>query len=123
MLFLDHCDITMFYKSTVESIISFCMSLWYGSCTGIKKRKISKVIKTAKKLGCDITDATSLYNDSLHRKLKGILKDVDHPLNCYVTYLPSGKRLRALYARTTRLKNSFLPSAVRLFNDNILPRT
>ena len=45
-----------------------------------------------------------------------ILADSDHPLNyCYV-FLRSGKRLNVQSQRTSRLKNTFVPSSINLCN-------
>ena len=108
--------LSLFYKSTVESVFAFCMCVWFGSCTGAERKRINKVARTAKRLGCDVTDPLTLYEKSSLKKLKCIMKDADHPLHSYVSMLPSGKRLQALHTRTSRRRNSFLPSAVRMHN-------
>ncbi len=45
-----------------------------------------------------------------------ILKDPTHPQHGLFTLLPSGRRYRSVKCRTTRLKNSFFPTAIRLLN-------
>lgn len=46
-----------------------------------------------------------------------------HPAHELFTLLPSGRRLRSLRARTTRLRCSFFPKAVSLMNSWTLPWT
>ncbi len=53
--------LSLFYKSTVESIISFCIINWFGSCTNIDKRKLKRIVKCAKRLGCDAVELEGLY--------------------------------------------------------------
>lgn len=43
-------------------------------------------------------------------------KDQTHPDHCFFTLLLSGRQYRALYARNSRLRNSFYPPAVALKN-------
>jgi hypothetical protein len=46
--------LSLFYKSTVESVLSFCICVWFGSCTNAEKRHVEKIVKTAKRLGYDM---------------------------------------------------------------------
>ncbi|XP_070402432.1 adhesion G protein-coupled receptor D2 isoform X5 [Nothobranchius furzeri] len=47
---------------------------------------------------------------------QGKPSDSSHPSNGLFTLLPSGKRYRSLWTKTTRSRNSFFPTAVRLLN-------
>ncbi|KAI3377232.1 hypothetical protein L3Q82_009144 [Scortum barcoo] len=44
------------------------------------------------------------------------MKDPTHTAHALFVPLPSGRRLRSIKSRTTRLRNSFFPEAVRLLN-------
>ena len=48
-----------------------------------------------------------------------IIKDSQHPLNNSYQLLPSGRRFQSLKCRTSRYSNSFLPSSIRILNNDI----
>ncbi len=45
-----------------------------------------------------------------------IIKDSSHPSHWLLSLLPSGRRLRSIRSRTSRLRDSFFPQAIRLMN-------
>lgn len=47
-----------------------------------------------------------------------IVKDSAHPAHNVFLPLPSGRQLRSFQSKPTRLRNSFLPAAVRLLNSS-----
>ena len=108
--------LTMFYRSVVESILSFNIVSWYGNCASKDRKKLKKVIKSAKKLGCDGLLLDKLYKAAVTNKCTKIMKDSSHPLHKYFKFLKSGTRLDNLFARTSRFRDSFVPSAIRHFN-------
>ncbi len=63
------------------------------------------------------------------RKARRIIKDSSHPSHRLLSLLPSGRRLRSIRSRTSRLRDSFFPQAIRLMNSqndppyNTLPLT
>ncbi len=46
----------------------------------------------------------------------GLIKDSSHPSHSLLSLLPSGRRLRSIRSRTSRLRDSFFPQAIRLMN-------
>jgi hypothetical protein len=76
-----HLKPSNFYRCTIESILSGCITTWYGNCTAYNRRDLQRVI----------------------------IKDNNHPSDCLFTPLPSRKQgqYRCIKARTERLKNSF----------------
>ena len=46
------------------------------------------------------------------------LKGLQPPSTHLFSYLPSGKRLQSISARSSRLKDSFYPQAIRLLNNS-----
>ena len=61
--------LTMFYNCIVQSTITFCMSNWFNLCNVAEKKKLARIVKCAKKLGCNVNDLESLYHVSLSYKL------------------------------------------------------
>ncbi len=50
------------------------------------------------------------------RKARSIIKDSSHPSHRLLSLLPSGRRLRSIRSRTSQLRDSFFPQAIRLMN-------
>ena len=113
---VDRCILTLFYRSVIESILSFCITSWFGLISKKDKNKLHKIIRKSCKLGVKTNQLDALYNDKLLKFVNKILKDTEHPLNCHFRFLRSGVRLRSIAHRTGRLGKSFVPSGVRLFN-------
>lgn len=59
----------------------------------------------------------SLYQNRIVKRIISIIKDISHPQHSIFTLLPSGRHYRSVKARTSRLRNSFCPQAIRLVND------
>ncbi|KAL0199254.1 hypothetical protein M9458_007794, partial [Cirrhinus mrigala] len=101
-----------FYSATVESILTYCICIWYPSCTVAQKKALQRVINTAQKIvGCPLPSLEDLHSSRCLKKAQNIIKDTSHPGHPLFELLPSGRRYRLINARTNRLKNS-------LFNRN-----
>jgi hypothetical protein len=59
-----------------------------------------------------------LYERRVKRKASNICTDRSHVLAHHFELLPSGRRFRMPKTRTLRARNSFIPKAVSLLNDN-----
>ena len=78
---VDRKIITLLYKSVVESVLCFSLTLWYGALNLRDKSKLRKIIKTSCKLGADITTLDELYKKFVLKQVKKIMKDNQHPLH------------------------------------------
>lgn len=106
-----------FYSCTIESILTSCITVWYGSTTEKDRKRLQRVVKTATKITrTPQPSLQSIYHRRVHRRAASIIKDPTHPQHGLFTLLPSGRRYRSVKSRTTRLKNSFFPTAIRLLN-------
>ena len=115
---VDKSILTMFYKCIIQSVLTFCIACWYGSTSVSNKNKLNKIIKCARRLGCtNIEGLDVLYKNAVLMKMDKIVKDVEHPLNEHFKLLPSGSRMMSIYSRTNRLRDSFILSAIRLYNE------
>ncbi|KAK0131581.1 hypothetical protein N1851_033757 [Merluccius polli] len=103
-----------FYRGTIESILSSCITVWYGGCTASCRRTLQRIVRAAEKIvGAPLPSLQDIYNTRLSRKAFSIAGDSTH---CLFSLLPSGRRMRSLKARTSRLKDSFVHQAVRMLN-------
>ena len=104
-----------FYRSTVESILTSCITVWYGSATSAERKALQRVVKTAQHITAStLPPIQDIYDKRCLRKAVNISSDPTHPSHPLFQPLPSGKRYRNIRARTTRFRNSFYPRAVKL---------
>ena len=103
-----------FYRSVVESVLTFSLTTWYGSCSQQEKDDLQRVVRTASRIvGCDLPSLDTLYEQRVLRRAQAIVADVSHPANHLFQPLPSGRRYRSIRTKTERLLNSFFPQAVQ----------
>ncbi len=97
-----------FYRYTIESILTNCMTAWYSSCAKAAQKALQQVVKTAQ-----IIIGTNLPSlDHLYRwRANTIIKDITHPNYSLFQLLPSERRFQSIRVRTNRLKNCFYPTA------------
>ena len=109
--------LTTFYRGTIESILSSCITVWFGNCTVSDRKTLQRIVRTAEKIiGVSLPSITDIYTSRCIRKATSIVADPTHSSHTLFTLLPSGKRYRSIRAATTRLSNSFYPKAIRLLN-------
>ena len=108
--------ISLFYKSVIESVLLYCIVCFYGNGTKKDASKLNKIVRTAKRMGADAVSLENLHRRSSYKLAQKILRSKSHPLNRAYQFLRSGKRLRAPAQRTSRFKNSFVPSSIRIWN-------
>uniref|UniRef100_A0A3B1K880 Reverse transcriptase domain-containing protein n=1 Tax=Astyanax mexicanus TaxID=7994 RepID=A0A3B1K880_ASTMX len=108
---------TTFYRGAIESILTSCFTVWYGACTASCRRTLQRIVRAAEKIvGTSLPSLQDLYSSRLTRKALRLAGDPSHPLHSFFILLPSGRRLRSLRARTSRLRDSPIHQAVRMLN-------
>ena len=110
---------TLFYKSFIESILTFCIIAWYGNLTLTTKNRLGSLVRVASKIsGASQAQLKDIYSKLVLRKADSILGGLgfDHPLRPQFELLPSGRRLRELDWNTKRFKVSFVPEAISNLN-------
>ncbi len=106
-----------FYRGTIESILTSCITVWYGTCNASCRKSLQRIVRAAEKIiGVSLPSLQDIYSTRLTRKDLCIAGDPTHPSHSFFSLLPSGRRLRSLQARTSRLKDSFIHQAVRKLN-------
>ena len=111
---VDKTILELFYTSTIQSIITFCIIAWGGNVTAMNKQKIDKVVKRASKL---INTPLLFFDDLLsHLSLKKILsiENSDHPLSCKIVRSVRTNRPIFVKCRTVRYSKSFIPFSTKL---------
>jgi len=94
------CNMVPFYRCTIESILSGCITVWFSSCSAPDRKALQSGVKTAEHIiGCHLPALQA----------RKIIEDYSHPGHGVFTLLLSGRHCRSIQARTTRLKDSFPP--------------
>ncbi len=106
-----------FYTCTVESILTGCITTWFGNSTAGNHKALKRVVRTARHIvGGELPSLQNIYTRRCTRKARRIIKDSSHPSHRLLSLLPSRRRLRSVQSRTSRLRDSFFPQAIRLMN-------
>ena len=82
-----------FYRCSVESIITYCICVWFSSCTAAERKALQQVVNSAQKIiGCPLPSLEELCNTRCLKKATKISKDPSHPGNEHFVLLRSGNR-------------------------------
>ena len=109
-----------FYRSTIESLLTYCVSTWYGSCTEADRARLQRTVKAVQGIvGCPLPSLMDIYSSRCLSRARNITKDSSHPGSQLFELLPSGRRYRSLQARTNKLRNSFFPKAINTLNSHM----
>ncbi len=107
--------IRSFYHCSVKSILTYCICVWFSSCTAAERKALQRIITTAQKvIGCPLPSMEELNSSSCLLKAQKILKDPSHP--GHSLFATSGRRYRVLKTRTNKLRNSFYAKAISVLN-------
>jgi hypothetical protein len=104
-----------FYSCTIESILTGCITAWYGNCSAFHRKALQRVVQTAQYITGAKLPAI-LYTRQCQRKALKMVKDSSQPSHRLFSLLPQGKRYRSAKSRFRRLLNSFYPQTIRLLN-------
>ena len=102
-----------YYCSVIESIICFGITVWFKGTTSGEKTQLEQIVRHASRIvGDELSSVARLYNVRLRSRARKIIADPSHPTNYLFELLPSGRRYKAIKARTHRFRNSFFPEAI-----------
>ncbi|KAK3571566.1 hypothetical protein QTP86_013190 [Hemibagrus guttatus] len=55
--------LTMFYRGTIESVLSSCITAWFGNCTVLDRKTLQRIVRTAEKIiGVSLPSITDMIN-------------------------------------------------------------
>ena len=97
------------------SILSGCITAWYGNCSAHNHKALQRVVRSAQRItGGKLPALQDTW------RAKKIIKDNNHPSHCLFTLLPSrrGGQYRCIKAGTERINNCFYLKAIRLLNSH-----
>lgn len=106
-----------FYRGTIESILTSCITVWYGCCTASCRKTLQCIVNAASKIiGVALPSLIDIFHTCLTSRAISIAADSSHLLKLYFSLLSSGRRYRSIQAHSTRLSNNFIHQAVRILN-------
>ncbi|KAL0147043.1 hypothetical protein M9458_057567 [Cirrhinus mrigala] len=112
--------LTTFYRGTIESVLTSCITVWYGNCSAADRKTLQRTVNTAAKIiGAPLPSILDIFLARCSSKASSIVKDPTHTSHNLLQLLPSGRRYRSIKARSVRFLNSFFPQAVRVLNSNL----
>ena len=72
--------IKKFYSCTIESILTSCITAWYGNCSASDCKALQRVVRMAQYItGAKLPAIQDLYTRRCQRKAPKIVKDSRHP--------------------------------------------
>ena len=99
-----------FYRAVIDTVLTFSITVWFGSITVKEKLGLNRVVKTASRIiGRDLHILESLYQQRLLGRAILISHDPFHPVHDLFDPLPSSRRFRSIKTRTNRFSSSFPP--------------
>lgn len=118
---VDKRIICMFYNAVISSVLLYAATCWYGSCSAKCKKNVDRIYRRMCRLiGPDhenlINMPSQCYDSRTLALAKKLATDTTHPLNIYFNLLPSGRRYSSLRSRTTRFRNTTVPTCIRSLN-------
>ena len=106
-----------FYRSFIESILTFSCMCWYGSLTMADKKRVDKVLNVCSKIVSESQASLSeLYEHRCVQKAKSIMSDTTHVLSNKFVQKESNCRSGCKYVlpryKKSRTTKSFIPMAI-----------
>eukprot|EP00061_Rhincodon_typus_P006954 g28115.t1 len=72
--------LTNFYRCTIESKLSRCITSWYGNCSAQDPKKLQMVVCTAQTImEANLPSMDSIYIAHCCKKMVNIIKNPSHP--------------------------------------------
>lgn len=112
----------MFYQTVVSSVLFYAVVCWGGNARQRDTAKLDRLIKRASKtVGVQLDTVGSMSDRRTLAKALSILENAGHPLYSALDGQRSNfsSRLLSQLSSTDRLKDSFIPRAIRLYNDEL----
>ncbi len=89
-----------FYSGAIESVLTQCISVWYGNLSNQDCKALQRVVHLAERIsGSALPSLQDIYLKRCKSRAAKIIKDSNHPGNRLFILLPSGKRFWSKMAK------------------------
>ena len=69
-----------FYRSTIESVLMYCITAWFSNCTVADRKNLQRVINTAQRItGSPLPSLEHIASKRCLRRARAITADPSHP--------------------------------------------
>ncbi|CAI5669471.1 unnamed protein product [Oreochromis niloticus] len=115
-----------FYRCAIESILTGCITTWYGNSTAYNRKALQRVVRCAERIiGGELPSLQDIYRKRCLRKAGRIIKDSSHPSHKLFRLLPSGRRVdqqssEVPSGQSAQQHQTQLDSIFMLLEDNII---
>ncbi|KAI5086414.1 gastrula zinc finger protein XlCGF28.1-like [Silurus meridionalis] len=100
--------LTMFYRGTIEGILSSCITAWFGNCTVSDRKTLQRIVRTAEKIiGVSLTSIMGIYTTRCINKANSIVDDPTHPSHTLLTHTTHP---RSSHTHPSHTRFTLLPS-------------
>ncbi len=107
-----------FYQSTIQSVFTYSITAWYAGSSAGDKKSLQRFLNLAQKIiGCPLRSLEEISSTQCLKRVGSIMSDSSHPAHHILELLPSGRCFRSIKTRTSRLRDSFFPWAIRTLNN------
>lgn len=97
--------LSTFYRGTIESVLSSCMAVWFGSCTAPDGNTLQQMVRaTEKAISVSLQD---INHKQCNERACSSVEDQTHRLRRLSALLSSGRRYRSICLGFTRVCNSW----------------
>jgi hypothetical protein len=81
---------------TIESILTGCITTWYGDCLASDRKAVQRVVRMAQYItGAKLPVRQNIYTRRCQRKALKNVKDTSHPSHRLFSLLQHGKQYRS----------------------------
>ena len=111
--------LSIFYQCSIQSVMLFNSICFFNNAKQCDKDKLERTNSLAGKIiGEEQLSLEKKNETNMKKKMTKILSDPFHPMQTFIeTSKRHPSRLISCKSRTDRFRNSFLPTAIRLFNE------
>ncbi len=72
--------LTTFYRGTIESVLTSCITVWYGNCCAADRKTLQRTVNTAAKIiGAPLPSILDIFLTRCSSKAKSIVEDPTTP--------------------------------------------
>ncbi len=102
--------LTTFYRGTIESVLTSCITVWYGNCSAADRKTLQRTVNTAAQIiGAPLPSILDIFLARCSSKTNSIMKDPTHPSHSLFQILPSGRRTGASEPAPPDCSTAFSP--------------
>ncbi|KAL0154639.1 hypothetical protein M9458_048902 [Cirrhinus mrigala] len=70
-----------FYRGTIESILTSCITVWFGACNASCRKTLQRIVRAAERIiGVPLPSLQDIYSTRLTKKALCIAADPSHPM-------------------------------------------